>query len=116
VAASWSFTENCHACTAIMLGAYGLNARSTPQQPGHAAGLPDDRRSTEESRGSQAWWTARTRSLAREVHSLLYLFANAAIVASRLACSSIFRFEFLIRRSQLQILLLHNGRELVEIF
>jgi hypothetical protein len=35
VAASWSFTENCHACTAIMLGAYISNARSTPQQPGH---------------------------------------------------------------------------------
>ena len=47
MAASWSFTENCHACTAIMLGAYISNARSTPQQPGHAAGLPDDRRSTE---------------------------------------------------------------------
>jgi hypothetical protein len=27
-----------------------------------------------------------------------------------------FRFEFLIRRPQLQILFLHNGRELVEIF
>jgi len=27
-----------------------------------------------------------------------------------------FWFEFLIRRSQLQILFLHNGRELVEIF
>src|SRR5262249_50829567 len=33
------------ACTAIML-------RSTPQQPGHAAGLPDDRRSTERKKAA----------------------------------------------------------------
>jgi hypothetical protein len=65
-----------------------------PSSPGTPPGcrMTDDPQ--KESRGSQAWWTARTRSLAREVHSRLHLFANAAIVASRLACSSIFRFEF----------------------
>src|SRR5215469_6539817 len=38
------------------------------------------------------------------------LFANAAIAASRVTCSSVSGLNFLIRRSQLQILLLHNGR------
>src|SRR5262249_24881416 len=85
-----------------------------PSSPGTPPGcrMTDDPQ--KESRGSQAWWTARTRSLAREVHSRL--FANAAIAASRVTCSSVSGLNFLIRRSQLQILLLHNGRELVEIF
>jgi hypothetical protein len=48
-------------------------------------------------------------------HSRRQLFANApSRLAGRLFVY--FRFEFLIRRSQLQILFLHNGRELVEIF
>src|SRR5262245_53412549 len=97
-----------------MLGAYILNARSTPQQPG--AGCRTTADPQRESRGSQAWCTARTGSLAREVHSRLHLFANAAIAASRVTCSSVSGLNFLIRRSQLQILFLHNGRELVEIF
>ena len=52
----------------------------------------------------------------RAVHSRRQLFANAAIAASRVTCSSVSGLNFLIRRSQLQILLLHNGREIVEIF
>src|SRR5262249_27873851 len=96
------------------VGAYILNARSTPQQPGHAAGLPDDRRSTERKPRLPGMVDSTHRSLAREVHSRL--FANAAIAASRVTCSSVSGLNFLIRRSQLQILLLHNGRELVEIF
>ena len=77
MAATRSFTENCHACTAIILGRIHLEcAKHAPAAPGTLAGLPDDRRSTEESRGCQAWWTARARSLAREVHSPRHLFVN----------------------------------------
>jgi hypothetical protein len=116
VAASWSFTVNCHTCTAIMSGAYIFDCAKRAQQPRHAAGRRDGR-STESKapdarhggRHAPAHWHARFTPP-------LQLFANAAIAASRVACSSIFRFEFLIRRPQLQILLLHNGRELVEMF
>src|SRR5262249_16782547 len=110
-AASWSFTENRHACTAIML-------RSTPHQPGHAAGLPDDRRSTERKKaavprhGGQhapAHWHARfTRASTFSRTPPSWPRASVVCLFSGL--------NFLIRRSQLQILLLHNGRELVEIF
>ena len=117
MAASWSFTENCNACTAIILGvAYILNARSTPSSlgtpPGGRTPTIHRKKAPAGRHGGQhapAHWHAR----------LTRASSSSRTPPSRprgVACSSIFRFEFLIRRSQLQILLLHNGRELVEIF
>jgi hypothetical protein len=66
VAASWSFTVNCHTCTAIMSGAYIFDCAKRAQQPRHAAGRRDGR-STESKapdarhggRHAPAHWHAR---------------------------------------------------------
>ena len=140
MAASWSFTENCHASpTGGALGSTnreegGLTmraarcplcssaaaswprksstARSTPQQPGTPPGGRKTDDPQKESPGCQAWWTSLaparfTRAPAFREHR------HRGLADGLFVC---FRFEFLIRRSQLQILFLHNGRELVEIY
>jgi len=140
VAASWSFTENCHASpTGGALGSTnreegGLTMRAhvapcalvprrrgrihlrlreaRPSSPSTPPGGQKTDDPQKESRGCQAWWAARTRSLA-PAPPAFHERRHRGLADGLFVC---FRFEFLIRRSQLQILFLHNGCELVEIF